>query len=74
MGEERRRNLSATAKGAISLGSGLTAGVAAAILSQPADTLLSQVCSSLKSLSSTQIVGITDTPQRSTKAMVHREV
>jgi hypothetical protein len=43
MSEEKRRNLSATAKGAISLGSGLTAGVAAAVLSQPADTLLSQV-------------------------------
>lgn len=43
MTEEQKRNLSATSKGAISLVSGLTAGVAAAVLSQPADTLLSQI-------------------------------
>lgn len=43
MSEEQKKNLSAVAKGSIALGSGLTAGVAAAILSQPADTLLSQV-------------------------------
>ncbi|KIM25761.1 hypothetical protein M408DRAFT_25880 [Serendipita vermifera MAFF 305830] len=43
MSEETRKNLTATSKGLISLGSGLTAGVAAAVLSQPADTLLSQI-------------------------------
>ncbi|CCA67672.1 probable phosphate transport protein MIR1 [Serendipita indica DSM 11827] len=43
MSEEQRRNLSTVTSGAISLGSGLTAGVAAAVLSQPADTLLSQI-------------------------------
>lgn len=43
MTEEQKKNLGAVSKGAISLGSGLTAGVAAAVLSQPADTLLSQI-------------------------------
>lgn len=43
MTEEQKNNLGSIAKGTISLGSGLTAGVAAAVLSQPADTLLSQV-------------------------------
>lgn len=43
MSEETRRTLSPTAKFAISLGSGIIAGFAAAILSQPADTLLSQI-------------------------------
>jgi hypothetical protein len=43
MSEERKKNLTAVQKGGISLASGLTAGVAAAVLSQPADTLLSQV-------------------------------
>jgi len=43
MSEETRRNLSGTAKFGISLGSGVIAGFAAAILSHPADTLLSQI-------------------------------
>jgi len=43
MSEERRAHLSGSAKFGISLGSGIIAGFAAAILSQPADTLLSQV-------------------------------
>jgi len=43
MSEETRRNLSQTSKFSISLGSGIIAGFAAAILSQPADTLLSQI-------------------------------
>ncbi|KAJ7610686.1 mitochondrial carrier domain-containing protein [Mycena rosella] len=43
MSEETKRNLSATSKFGISLGSGITAGFAAAILSHPADTLLSQI-------------------------------
>ncbi|KAI0052712.1 mitochondrial carrier [Auriscalpium vulgare] len=43
MSEETRKNLSATSKLTIQLGSGITAGFAAAILSQPADTLLSQI-------------------------------
>ncbi|PVF94652.1 putative phosphate transport protein MIR1 [Serendipita vermifera] len=43
MSEEKKKNLSAAEKGTISLVSGLTAGVAAAVLSQPADTLLSQI-------------------------------
>ncbi|GAA5866571.1 hypothetical protein JCM3774_004017 [Rhodotorula dairenensis] len=40
---ERRAQLSATEQSAITLGCGITAGFAAAILSQPADTLLSQI-------------------------------
>ncbi|GAA5951087.1 hypothetical protein JCM8115_005050 [Rhodotorula mucilaginosa] len=40
---ERRAQLSATAQTGITLGCGITAGFAAAILSQPADTLLSQI-------------------------------
>ncbi|KAG6857159.1 hypothetical protein H0H87_008729 [Tephrocybe sp. NHM501043] len=40
---ETRRNLSSPANFTIALGSGITAGFAAAILSQPADTLLSQI-------------------------------
>ncbi|KZT18626.1 mitochondrial carrier [Neolentinus lepideus HHB14362 ss-1] len=43
MSEETKRNLTATSKFGISLGSGITAGFAAAVLSQPADTLLSQI-------------------------------
>ncbi|KAJ7016658.1 mitochondrial carrier domain-containing protein [Mycena alexandri] len=43
MTEETKRNLSATSKFGIALGSGITAGFAAAILSHPADTLLSQI-------------------------------
>ncbi|KZT11914.1 mitochondrial carrier [Laetiporus sulphureus 93-53] len=41
--DETRRNLSGGNKFAISLGSGIIAGFAAAILSQPADTLLSRI-------------------------------
>jgi len=43
MGEEKAKNMSATDKFTLTLGSGLIAGVAAAVLSQPADTLLSQI-------------------------------
>ncbi|KAJ6508695.1 mitochondrial carrier domain-containing protein [Mycena sanguinolenta] len=43
MSEDTKRNLSGTSKFAIALGSGITAGFAAAILSHPADTLLSQI-------------------------------
>jgi len=43
MSEETRQNLSKTSKFSISLGSGIIAGFCAAILSQPADTLLSQI-------------------------------
>ncbi|KAG6907884.1 hypothetical protein DXG01_007048 [Tephrocybe rancida] len=43
MTPETRKNLSSTANFSIALGSGITAGFAAAILSQPADTLLSQI-------------------------------
>ena len=43
MSNETRAKLSPTAKFSISLGSGVIAGFAAAILSQPADTLLSQI-------------------------------
>ncbi|TFK52578.1 mitochondrial carrier [Heliocybe sulcata] len=43
MSEETKRSLSTTSKFGISLGSGITAGCAAAVLSQPADTLLSQI-------------------------------
>ncbi|EJD50988.1 mitochondrial carrier [Auricularia subglabra TFB-10046 SS5] len=43
MSEDQKRNLGPTKQFGISLGSGLTAGVAAAILSHPADTLLSQI-------------------------------
>ncbi|EGO23819.1 hypothetical protein SERLADRAFT_470198 [Serpula lacrymans var. lacrymans S7.9] len=43
MSEETRRNLSPTNKFGIALGSGIVAGFAAAVLSQPADTLLSQI-------------------------------
>jgi solute carrier family 25 phosphate transporter 3 len=43
MSPETRANLSGTSKFGISLGSGIIAGFAAAILSQPADTLLSQI-------------------------------
>ncbi|KAI0822025.1 mitochondrial carrier [Trametes gibbosa] len=43
MSEETKRTLSGPAKFGISLGSGIIAGFAAAILSQPADTLLSQI-------------------------------
>ncbi|KAI0260250.1 mitochondrial carrier domain-containing protein [Gloeopeniophorella convolvens] len=43
MSEETRATLSPASKLSISLGSGVVAGFAAAILSQPADTLLSQI-------------------------------
>jgi solute carrier family 25 phosphate transporter 3 len=43
MTEEQKKNMSGTTKWSISLGSGIIAGFAAAILSQPADTLLSQI-------------------------------
>ncbi|KZT34591.1 mitochondrial carrier [Sistotremastrum suecicum HHB10207 ss-3] len=43
MTEETRANLSGVSKFSISLGSGIIAGFAAAILSHPADTLLSQI-------------------------------
>ncbi|KIO25667.1 hypothetical protein M407DRAFT_207778 [Tulasnella calospora MUT 4182] len=43
MSEETKRNLSHLQRNGISLGSGVVAGVAAAVLSQPADTLLSQI-------------------------------
>ncbi|KAJ8586281.1 mitochondrial carrier [Rhizopogon salebrosus TDB-379] len=43
MSEETRRSLSSTDKFALQLGSGIIAGFAAAILSHPADTLLSQI-------------------------------
>ncbi|KZV73800.1 mitochondrial carrier [Peniophora sp. CONT] len=43
MSEDTKKNLSATSEFGISLGSGIIAGFAAAILSQPADTLLSQI-------------------------------
>jgi hypothetical protein len=43
MSKETRAKLTPASKLSISLGSGIIAGVAAAILSQPADTLLSQV-------------------------------
>ncbi|KAJ7069761.1 mitochondrial carrier domain-containing protein [Mycena amicta] len=43
MSEDTKRDLSGTSKFGISLGSGIVAGFAAAILSHPADTLLSQI-------------------------------
>ncbi|KAJ7366957.1 mitochondrial carrier domain-containing protein [Mycena albidolilacea] len=43
MSEDTKKNLSKTSNLAIALGSGVTAGFAAAILSHPADTLLSQI-------------------------------
>lgn len=43
MSEQKRNNLSRTESISISLGSGIVAGFAAAVLSQPADTLLSQI-------------------------------
>ncbi|KAH9991284.1 mitochondrial carrier [Russula vinacea] len=43
MSKETRAKLSPTAKFSIMLGSGVIAGFAAAVLSQPADTLLSQI-------------------------------
>jgi len=43
MSEETKRSLSSTSKFGIALGSGVIAGFAAAILSHPADTLLSQI-------------------------------
>ncbi|KAG7440867.1 mitochondrial carrier [Guyanagaster necrorhizus] len=43
MSEETKRSLSDTHKFGLSLSSGITAGFAAAILSHPADTLLSQI-------------------------------
>jgi len=41
--EEQQKNLSGVAKGGITLGCGIVAGIAASLLSQPADTLLSAV-------------------------------
>lgn len=43
MNPETRKNLSSASNLGINLGCGLTAGAAAAVLSQPADTLLSQI-------------------------------
>lgn len=43
MTEEQKRSLSSTSRFSIALGSGIIAGFAAAILSHPADTLLSQI-------------------------------
>ncbi|KAF7298997.1 Mitochondrial carrier [Mycena indigotica] len=43
MSEDTKRNLSGTSKFGIALGSGIVAGFAAAVLSHPADTLLSQI-------------------------------
>ncbi|KAE8541126.1 hypothetical protein D1P53_002480 [Cryptococcus gattii VGV] len=43
MTPETRKNLSSTAQFGITLGSGIIAGFAAAVLSHPADTLLSQI-------------------------------
>ncbi|GAA5836223.1 hypothetical protein JCM9279_002233 [Rhodotorula babjevae] len=43
MSETKRANLTATEQTGITLGCGITAGVAAAVLSQPADTLLSRI-------------------------------
>jgi solute carrier family 25 phosphate transporter 3 len=43
MSEETRRNLSGASQFSIQLGSGIIAGFAAAVLSHPADTLLSQI-------------------------------
>lgn len=43
MTPKTRRSLSPSAKLSINLGSGIFAGFAAAVLSQPADTLLSQI-------------------------------
>ncbi|KAF7977708.1 hypothetical protein HWV62_2976 [Athelia sp. TMB] len=43
MSEEQKRDMGATTKFTIALGSGVIAGFAAAILSHPADTLLSQI-------------------------------
>ncbi|QRV92594.1 mitochondrial carrier protein [Ceratobasidium sp. AG-Ba] len=43
MSEEQKRALSGPSKFGISLGSGIVAGFAAAVLSHPADTLLSQI-------------------------------
>ncbi|RDB18027.1 Mitochondrial phosphate carrier protein [Hypsizygus marmoreus] len=43
MSEETRRGLTGSTKFGIALGNGIIAGFAAAILSQPADTLLSQI-------------------------------
>jgi len=43
MSPETRKNLSAPTNGAITLGCGVVAGAAAAVISQPGDTLLSQI-------------------------------
>lgn len=60
LSEEKRKNLSVLEDTGITLGCGVVAGISAAVLSHPADTLLSQVseepriskrASSLKSLS-----------------------
>jgi len=43
MSPETQKNLSGAANGAITLGCGIVAGAAAAVISQPGDTLLSQI-------------------------------
>jgi solute carrier family 25 phosphate transporter 3 len=43
MGEEKVKELSGLPKALVTLGCGSVAGVAAAVLSHPADTLLSQI-------------------------------
>lgn len=43
MSKETQRNLSPLANGGITLGCGIVAGAAAAVISQPGDTLLSQI-------------------------------
>lgn len=43
MSPERKASLSVTEETGITLGCGIVAGLSAAILSQPADTLLSKV-------------------------------
>ena len=42
MSKETRENLTTVQETGVTLGCGVTAGVAAAVLSQPADTLLSK--------------------------------
>jgi len=43
MSPETKRNMGAVSNGLLTLGCGITAGVAAAVISQPGDTLLSQI-------------------------------
>ena len=51
MSKETRENLTTVQETGVTLGCGVTAGVAAAVLSQPADTLLSKVSSVVKTTS-----------------------